>query len=132
YLVTWDYRTAVNIGQVTGLVFITDSLLIIFFAARNGNTNSRLYTAGIVAFFLSIVLYLMSQNNVLPDVFVLRHAVVFGSSIEIIMLSLALANWINRLRQEANQALEMTNAELLKSELQLKETITRQEEFQKQ
>lgn len=132
YLVTWDYRTAVNIGQVTGLVFITDSLLIIFFAARNGNTNSRLYTAGIVAFFLSIVLYLMSQNNVLPDVFVLRHAVVFGSSIEIIMFSLALANWINRLRQEANQALEMTNAELLKSELQLKETITRQEEFQKQ
>lgn len=132
YLVTWDYRVAVTIGQITGLVFITDSLLIIYFAARNGNTNSRLYTAGIVAFFLSIVLYLMSQNNVLPDVFVLRHAVVFGSSVEIIMFSLALANWINRIRVEANETLEATNTELQKSELRLKETITRQEEFQKQ
>ncbi|MDT8446075.1 MAG: 7TM diverse intracellular signaling domain-containing protein [bacterium] len=94
-----------------------------------GNRAARFYLAGWSLFLLGIVLYSLKAMGLLPPVFLVRHGMLFGSGLEILLLSLAIADRFNgtRLRLlESEQEKTAAQRELI---AQLKETDRARGEF---
>jgi signal transduction histidine kinase len=93
------------------------------------NENAKFFAMGWFGLILSMITYLLVMNNMLPHNFFLRNIIFVGCAAQAVIFSLALANRINELQQEARKAQEATfkaieeNAKLI---IQQNETLERQ------
>src|SRR5688572_28674351 len=69
-----------------------------------GHKNARLYVLGWSFEIVSVLVSFMAMDGFLPFNIATRNAIYFGTSMEVLMFSLALADRLNILRQEKDRA----------------------------
>jgi two-component sensor histidine kinase len=69
-----------------------------------GHKNARFYVLGWSFEIVSVLVSFMAMDGVLPFNIATRNAIYFGTSMEVLMFSLALADRLNILRQEKDRA----------------------------
>jgi len=110
------------------LVEITASAVSIFmltvavFIYRNGYSEARFFLIGWTIFLIGICIYVLKDFELLPYNGFTRYTMHFGSAIEVILLSFALADKINILKMEK----EVSQAEALAISLQNQKLIQEQ------
>ncbi|MCU0447659.1 MAG: PAS domain-containing protein [Microscillaceae bacterium] len=102
--------------QITTLTF-TVSLLIIssYLWFGKKDKNARFYVLAWVWAIMGILSYLLCINGVLPYNLFTRNSIYFGIGLETWMFSLALADRINRLREE-KLGLQIQNIQLIQEQ----------------
>ncbi len=80
-------------GSIVGLI----TAIII---TRKGYGPARFFLFAYSFFLLSVIIFVLKDVGILPFTDFTKSAVIYGSSFEIVLLSLALANRINILREE--------------------------------
>lgn len=78
------------------LMVLVTSLIIL----RKGFLPAKFFVAAYSLFFLSVIIYVLKDYNIVPYNEFSTKSMIFGSAFEIVLLSLALANRINVLRKE--------------------------------
>lgn len=105
-----DYRTIIT--PLT-LVVLASSLMVIvkaIYRYQQGFHEARYYLVAWVVMVTGCFIYLFKQLGLLPVNFFTENSMQIGSAMEILLLSLALADRLNTLRvglEDANQKLEM-------------------------
>lgn len=107
---------------------IPQSLLVLGFvlylgvrSALAGVPSARIFILAWGVFLLSGMLYTLRVANWIPSSFWVEHAIDFGSTLENLLLALALAEKLNRLQRERNSA----QAAALHAEQQLSQQLGR-------
>ncbi|TGK82169.1 serine/threonine protein phosphatase [Leptospira noumeaensis] len=104
---------AVRLGNVIAQLFVVSVLVVALINYSTGNKQARLFLFGWITLLFGILMYTLMQNGVLPVNLFTIYANQIGSTLEAGILSLALANKINELKEEkANtQALALVTLE---------------------
>lgn len=97
-------------------------LVIAYLIYRRGFSEARYFLIGWSVFLLGICIYVLKDFEVLPYNGFTRYTMHFGSAVEVILLSFALADRINILKQEK----EESQAEALSISQQNQKLITEQ------
>ncbi len=107
-----DYRTSVRIG--TYAVFPTVLLLLYqaFHAIRHGYRPARLFLAAWTMLLLGTLLYAMVSFGLVAKTLVTEYGIQFGSAMEMILLSFALAYRYAALRSENENVVREANEQL--------------------
>lgn len=101
-----QYNLSFMIMEFTASVVSFFMLTIAYMAYRDGVQEARFFLVGWSLFLLGIIIYVMKDMQVLPYNGFTRYTMHFGSAVEVILLSFALADKINILKKEkeASQA----------------------------
>lgn len=101
-------------GTVQGIINVATALLVVgtFLSAgivvwRRGYMPARFYTIAWFFFISGSVLYALKSVAVLPSVMLTQYGLPVGSLVEVSLLSLALADRINRLKSELSGQVEL-------------------------
>ena len=84
------------VALLTCVVFVGTGVT----ALRQGSRAARYFLLAWAALIGGIVLYVLMFFGLLPDIFLTRYGVQLGSVVEVVLLSLGLADRINGLQQE--------------------------------
>jgi hypothetical protein len=97
---------AVAYRLVNGVALIGSILAIIagLRLARKGYKPANFFLLAWTIFLISVVIFALKDYNILPYNPYFRRSMLFGSTIEIILLSIALADRINQLRREKDRS----------------------------
>ncbi len=114
------YYILLGMGMVSVLPHIVAAAL----CWRRGSTPERLYAIGLIVLMLGSVLYALLQLGVLGYNLFVRHGVQIGSTLDVILLSFALAT---RIKQE-RRARERTEADAQSLALRL-EAVQRERQL---
>jgi diguanylate cyclase (GGDEF)-like protein len=106
------YRTSVRIGTL--LVFLTVPLLVIqaFHAIRHNYRPARLFLAAWTMLLLGTAIYATVSFGLLPKNLFTEYGIQFGSALEMILLSFALAYRYAALRSENENVVREANEQL--------------------
>jgi signal transduction histidine kinase len=122
YIVAW-------VG--TFLVSVVNSLMMAgigLISLRHGYRPARYFTIGWSILILGNFIYGLKSLTLLPSHFLVDHAMLICSSIEVVLLSLALGDRVNLIQQERDDA----NRALIDGYSRLQVEIDRREELEKQ
>ncbi len=104
-------------GLFGGILLLVASGII----ARRGYKPAYFYFVAWFAFLFGMVVFVMRNLAIIPNNYVTTYILYIGSSIEVIVLSIALADKINTLRKEKEQSQAIALAASLKNEQLVKE-----------
>jgi diguanylate cyclase (GGDEF)-like protein len=106
------YRTSVRIGTLS--VFLTVPLLVVqaFHAIRHRYRPARLFLAAWTMLLLGTAMYATVSFGLLPKNLVTEYGIQFGSAMEMILLSFALAYRYASLRAENENVVREANEQL--------------------
>jgi serine phosphatase RsbU (regulator of sigma subunit) len=90
----------VRFGNVMAQVFVFSIFLVAVLNYAKGNKQAKLFLLGWSTLLLGILLFTLMQNGILPSNIVTLYSNQIGSTLEAGILSLALANKINQLKEE--------------------------------
>ncbi len=94
------YKWAIQIATaLVGILAVIIILCVIYTMIRNSRP-ARFVTIGFMGLVVGILLYVLKTFGLLPEMFITEWGVQIGSSMVIILLSLALADKINVMRNE--------------------------------
>lgn len=91
-------------------------------ALKNGMTAARYYLIAWAVMIFFAMLYIGYITDLLPESFIFFYSLQIGSSIEAVLLSIALADRINSLNRE-NQGLQKSNLQTLEASNKVKENF---------
>ncbi len=86
------------ISPVSGLITIVITIYMAVYSLISGYTPARYFLVAWIVYFSSVILVVLHSLNLIPDNFYLNYSMLIGSSIEVTLLSLALADKFNLLR----------------------------------
>lgn len=89
------YYIAIKIVITTAVFLIILAFIIGVSRWLSGDSTARFFTIAWISLFFGGVLLALNKFGVLPDNFVTNNAVQFGSAIEVLILSFALADRLN-------------------------------------
>ena len=89
----------INAGIGAIVIFLTAFLLVL-----KGNRPAKFFLAGWIIFIVAIFLYVIKDYGILPYNNVTIHSLQFGSAIEAVLLSFALADKINIYKKEKEES----------------------------
>lgn len=104
YSIFGDYLTAIESAMK---LMVLASLIIIISAVvcmKRGFRPARFFLIAWIFFLCGLVLIALNKLHVLPVIFITEYANQIGSALEVTLLSLALADRINIINQEKNEA----------------------------
>lgn len=112
-----SYALAIKIAVLFGVSMSITLFYGGLISMSRGSSYARFYVMAWSALLLGVVLNALRATAILPPMFITNYAMQIGSSIEVVLLSLGLANRINILRKEKLHAqvklLEAREATLL-------------------
>ncbi|MFE8070990.1 EAL domain-containing protein [Marinobacteraceae bacterium S3BR75-40.1] len=91
---------------------------------RRGDKNARLFTVAWISLLLGIVLTVLNKLGVLPTVFITRHGIPLGASIQALLFSFALADRFNREREARFEA-QRASLEAVQTQREIEERLYR-------
>ncbi|MFT3926022.1 MAG: 7TM diverse intracellular signaling domain-containing protein [Myxococcales bacterium] len=118
------YAWSIRVLVVTGAVLTMLAPILTYRMARGGHRGAKLYLLAWSALILGVLLYFAKTLGLLPTHFVTTWGIQVGASLEVILLSLALADRINEMRAD----LAALNARLSANVQRLEEALVRAEE----
>lgn len=104
YFLGFDLSRGPFIFQFFLFPFFLTLLFSGVYLLYKGHKNARFYVLGWSFEIASVLVFFMAMDGFLPFNIVTRNAIYFGTSMEILMFSLALADRLNILRQEKDKA----------------------------
>ena len=116
------YKIGFMMIEVTAAVVSIYMLIVAYFIYRKGYTEARFFLIGWSIFLLGVCIYVLKDFEVLPYNNFTRYTMHFGSAVEVLLLSFALAERINILKREK----EDSQAEALLISQQNQKLITEQ------
>jgi len=99
-----DYYISANISQ---LVTTTGSFYLLFIsisAYRSGIKTARFFLLAWSLYLISVIIYILQLQNIIAYSVFNNNAVLYGSAIEAVLISFALADRINILKVEKEQS----------------------------
>jgi len=105
-----------NAGVGAIVIFLTAILLVI-----RGYRPAKFFLIGWIIFIIAIILYVVKDYGILPYNNLTIHSLQFGSALEAILLSFALADKINIYKKEKEQSQAQTLSALQENERIIKE-----------
>ena len=116
------YSIGYQILEVTAALVSIFMLIVSAIIYKRGNQEARFFLIGWSVFLLGVCIYVLKDFDVLPYNNFTRYTMQFGSGIEVILLSFALADKINILKREK----ETSQAEVLIALQENEKLITEQ------
>lgn len=116
------YDLSFKIVEGTALVVSVYMMAVAINIYRGGYSEARFFLIGWSIFLLGVIIYVLKDFEILPYNNFTRYTMHFGSAIEVILLSFALADRINILKKEK----EMSQAEALLTSEQNQKLIREQ------
>lgn len=96
----WGIKLAIlYVAFMVGLLVFSGA-----YSIARGYRAARFYLSAWIFLLSGILTYILKTLTILPSNFFTEYAIQFGSSFEVILLSLALADRINLLKEEKDQA----------------------------
>ena len=108
--------------QITAMVIAIYMLVIAFKTYNNGYKSAKFFIRAWIVFLLGLCIFVLKDYNILPYNTVTYNMMPFGSALEVILLSFALADKINILKKEK----EASQEEALKISLENEKLILEQ------
>lgn len=104
-LLGWD-AFAYNAVNATALVGSVLAIYVAVKLVRSGYKPANFFLIAWTVFLLGVIVFALKDFNIIPYNPIFRRSMLIGSTIEIILLSVALADRINQLRQEKEASQE--------------------------
>lgn len=101
---TGNYQWSFRIMEITASAVSVFMLVVAFLIYRRGFSEARFFLLGWFVFLAGICIYVMKDFEILPYNNFTRYTMHFGSAVEVILLSFALADRINILKKEKEQS----------------------------
>ena len=98
------YGTAIKLGVAASLLVPSAAFCIGCYGQFLRQRSSGLFLLAWTAFLVGTVLRVLKTTGALPATLVTEHAMELGSALEVVLLSLALADRINQMRREKEQS----------------------------
>ena len=111
-----SYQTAIVLGSLNALIVAFLLMFSGFWIMLQGQRAARYFFFAWLVFLIAVIMIALQRLGVVDGNFVIEEGVLFGTSIEVILLSLGLADRINTLRREktvVQQELLQRNAETI-------------------
>jgi signal transduction histidine kinase len=99
-----DYAVSIRVTAVYAMTGAAVSLAVGVLALRGGNRAARFFVVAWAFFLIGVVILVLSKFGVLPRVTITEHGPRIGSLLQVIALSLALADRINAIKAETEAA----------------------------
>ncbi|MCB1878277.1 MAG: diguanylate cyclase [Chromatiales bacterium] len=112
-------RAILIVGTATPLVLFPAGLI----SWRNGHRPARAYAFGWAAFLIGIVVHTLYMSGYLPMADLVISSMEIGAAAQVLLLSFALADHINLLRQESEFAQKSSNLILARLNEQLETLV---------
>jgi two-component system, sensor histidine kinase LadS len=127
--VTLRYGVALRMATLLALLFTVSIFTAGLYAWWRGVRVARWFIIAWTAFLLGGLVNTLMVLGYLPNLFITMYASQLGSALEVALLSLALADRINSLREQQAQALRDTGRTLEQLNLQLARSNRLKDEF---
>ncbi|UVL66337.1 MULTISPECIES: hybrid sensor histidine kinase/response regulator [unclassified Pseudomonas] len=127
--VSMPYGIALRMATVLALLFTVSIFAAGVYAWSRGLRVARWFIIAWSAFLLGGLVNTLMVLGYLPNVFITMYASQLGSALEVALLSLALADRINSLREQQAQTLRETGRTLEQLNLQLARSNRLKDEF---
>lgn len=127
--VTMPYGFALRVATALALLFTVSIFSAGLYAWWNGLRVARWFIIAWTAFLLGGLVNTLMVLGYLPNVFITMYASQLGSALEVALLSLALADRINNLREQQAQTLRDAGRTLEQLNLQLARSNRLKDEF---
>ena len=101
-----DYSITILAGQIIPLAMIFVGIPAAILCLKRGIRSARFYLIAWTAFFIGVILSTLRVMGILPHNFITEYGMQIGSGLEMILLSLALADRINIMKKEKEEAQE--------------------------
>ncbi|MFJ9992909.1 7TM diverse intracellular signaling domain-containing protein [Pseudomonas putida] len=127
--VSLSYGVALRMATALALTFTVSVFAAGVMAWRRGVRVARWFVIAWTAFLLGGLVNTLMVLGYLPNVFLTMYASQIGAALEVALLSLALADRINRLREEQSRALRDSGRKLEQLNQQLARSNRLKDEF---
>ncbi len=117
-----NYEVSSNLSQPFTLIMALYLLIVNIILLKKGIKIARFYFLAWSIYLTGVIIYILTLNSVIPTNVFTNNSILFGSALEVVLLSFALADKINVLKKEK----EATQAQLLSS-LQENDRIIREQ-----
>ncbi|MFT7261934.1 MAG: signal transduction histidine kinase/CheY-like chemotaxis protein [Glaciecola sp.] len=124
-----DYDVGIIAALLCTFIFFNLVLVISCLAALKGNRTAKVFVVAWAIFLISGVISMLGALNVLPIEYASQVALQIGSAIEVILLSLALADRINVIEKEKVEIEAKSRETLLQANIQLENSNRLKDEF---
>lgn len=98
------YIITIIAGQILPLAMILTALPAAAVCLYRGNRAARFYLIGWITFFIGVILSTLRVMGLLPHNILTEHGLQIGSGFEMVLLSIALADRINIMKKEKEEA----------------------------
>lgn len=97
---------AYNLINFTALIGSLMAIVVAIVLVRRGYKPAYFFLAAWTIFLLGVIIFALKDLAILPYTPLMRSSMLFGSAIEVVLLSIALADRINQLRMEKEASQE--------------------------
>jgi diguanylate cyclase (GGDEF)-like protein len=119
----WDYRFAGILITISGFAFSILATASGFYCLRHGHPGARLFLMAWLTLLAGVAIQSLRNFGWIPTNALTLHAMQIGSALEILLLSFALADRINIMRQEK----ELAKEEALKAKQEIVDALRQSE-----
>lgn len=109
-----DYSMATRLAAVSTITAVFNYFIVGIFSALRGNRSARYFLLAWTLFLVGCTMLGLQYTGHLPSNFITQYSVQFGSAAEVILLSFALGDKINILKEE-NEAAQLRTIEIQKN-----------------
>lgn len=109
-----DYSMATRLAAVSTITAVFNYFIVGIFSALRGNRSARYFLLAWTLFLVGCTMLGLQYTGYLPSNFITQYSVQFGSAAEVILLSFALGDKINILKEE-NEAAQLRTIEIQKN-----------------
>lgn len=114
-------QSAYQATQMTAMVVSLFMLIAAYRVIRKGYEPAKFFMLAWTVFLISVIAFVMKDFGVLPYNAITKHSLQIGSALELVLLSLALANKINILKREKVESQAKTVEALRENERIMRE-----------
>ncbi len=100
------YPLAIRVATVMVAVMTAGIVFTVLAALVKGSRPARFIAGGFLGLIVGIIAYVLKTFGVLPEMFITEWGIQIGSSLVVLVLSLALADKINTMRREMKNLLD--------------------------
>jgi len=98
------YSITIIAGQILPLAMILTALPAAYLSIIRGNHAARFYLIAWITFFIGVILSTLRVMGLIPHNILTEHGLQIGSGFEMVLLSIALADRINIMKKEKDEA----------------------------
>lgn len=124
-----SYKLGIYTALITSFVFFNLILFTAFLAAYKGDRTAKVFAVAWSIFLLGGGIGLLGMLDILPLKYASQTAIQIGSALEVILLSLALADRINLIEREKTEIEAHSKTMLLEANKQLENSNRVKDEF---